>query len=286
MRPWRHTSSAVPCTAPLSRVVACLAAFTFFILPAAPAAAATRPATKAAAARPPAPPATRVEVSIPYPNAGMYLHRGIYGSFAGGRSREADTASSRAWRDPLFQWQGEVAYFYTSWFSGGVGFRINAGAPSDSQQVVKNRYFLLTRFHKAWPRAAAYAGMSLGVDDVNFSLSSAVDTGTLAEPFRETNAGLGFEVGGGWKFSRHVSATLGQRMDVSLVRQSADNPHRALNFTTQPGLALDLLRVWPGLGTNVKAFYLLGEFQFGQTLTEQGAWRDQFAWITGLSVAF
>jgi len=226
-----------------------------------------------------------VEVSIPYPNAGIYLYRGIYGSFAGGRSRDADTAATKKWQEPLFQWQGEVGYFYTDWFSGGIGFRINAGAPTDSQQIVKNRYFLITRVHKAWPRAAAYAGMTLGVDDVNFSLSPS-DTGTLAEPFTQTNAGLGFEVGGGWKITRPLGVTLGQHLDFSLVRQSADNPHRAINFTTQPGLALDLIRVHPALGTNVKAFYLLTELQYGRTFSEVGDWRRQLAWITGLSVAF
>ncbi len=227
----------------------------------------------------------RVEISIPYPNAGMYLYRGIYGSFAGGRSREGDSSATQAWRDPLFQWQGEVGYFYTEWFSGGVGFRINAGAPSDSQQIVKNRYFLLTRVHKAWPRAAVYAGMNLGVDDVNFSLSSG-DTTSLTRPFSETNAGLGLEAGGGWKFSRFLGATLGQRMDVSLVPQSADNPRRALNFMTQPGLTLDLVRLHPPLGGNVKALYVLSELQFGQTLTATGAWTRHFAWVAGLSVAF
>jgi hypothetical protein len=226
-----------------------------------------------------------VEVSIPYPNAGIYLYRGIYGSFAGGRSRDADTAATKEWQEPLFQWQGEVGYFYTDWFSGGIGFRINAGAPTDSQQIVKNRYFLITRVHKAWSRAAGYAGVTFGVDDVNFSLSPS-DTGTLAEPFKQTNASLGFELGGGWKFSRHLGATLGQHIDVSLVRQSADNPHRAINFTTQPGVALDLVRVHPTLGTNVKALYLLTELQFGRTFSEVGDWRRQFAWITGLSVAF
>lgn len=227
----------------------------------------------------------RVEISIPYPNAGMYLYRGIYGSFAGGRSREGDSAATRTWRDPLFQWQGEVGYFYTGWFSGGVGFRINAGAPSDSQQIVKNRYFLLTRVHKSWPRMAAYAGMNLGVDDVNFSLSSG-DSTSLTRPFSETNAGLGFELGGGWKVTRQLGLTLGQRMDVSLVPQSADNPRRALNFMTQPGVAVDLVRIHPPLGTNVKALYVLGELQFGQTLTASGDWTRHVAWITGLSVAF
>jgi hypothetical protein len=245
---------------------------------------ASKPAAKAKKAEPsPAP--GRVEISVPYPNAGMYLYRGIYGSFAGGRSRDADTASGREWQNPLFQWQGEVGYFYTRYFSAGVGFRINAGSPADSNLTVENRYFLALRGHKAWPRAAAYLGMRVGVDDVNFSLRSE-DTLDLSEPLRETNTALGLESGLGWKVSRYVGLTLGQRMDVSLVRQSADNPHRALNFMTQPGIAVDMLRVKPALGDHVKAFYLLTEFQFGQSLPERGDWTRQFAWITGLSLAF
>jgi hypothetical protein len=227
---------------------------------------------------------TRVAVSIPYPNAGMYLHRGIYGSFAGGRSLESDSASGDDWQDPLFQWQGEVGYFYTNWFSGGAAFRINAGSPSDSQQTVRNRYYAFARVHKAFPRAAGYLGARIGVDDVNFSLRSE-DT-TLTEPLRETNAALGLEAGAGWKFSRYVGLTLGQRMDASLVRQGPDNPNRSVNFLTQPGLAFDLLRVYPSLETNVKAFYLLTELQFGQSLAEEGEWNRQFAWIAGLSLAF
>lgn len=231
------------------------------------------------------PPSRRVEISIPYPNASMYLYRGIYGSFAGGRAREADTAAAQTWQDPLFQWQGEVGYFYTEWFSGAVGFRINAGAPSDSQQTVENRYYVSTRFHKAGPRAAGYAGLRLGVDDVNFSLRTR-DSTDLTRPFRETNAAVGLEAGGGWKFSRYAGFTLGQRLGVSLVRQSADNPHRGLTFVTQPGVAVDMVRVNPALGRHVKAFYLLTEFQFGQVLSETGGWHKQIAWITGLSIAF
>lgn len=245
---------------------------------------ASKPAEKAKKTAP-APAAHRVEISIPYPNAGMYLYRGIYGSFAGGRSRDADTAAGSEWQNPLFQWQGEVGYFYTEYFSAGVGFRINAGSPADSNLTVENRYFLTLRGHKAWARAAAYLGMRFGVDDVNFSLRTA-DTLDLSEPLRETNTAVGLESGLGWKISRHVGLTLGQRMDVSLVRQSVDNPHRALNFMTQPGIAIDMLRVKPALGDHVKAFYLLTEFQFGQSLPERGDWTRQFAWITGLSIAF
>jgi hypothetical protein len=220
-----------------------------------------------------------VEVSIPYPNAAMYLYRGIYGSFAGGRSRNYEE------EDALFQWQGEAGYYYTEWFSGGVGFRIIAGPASDVEQRVDNRYFLLTRFHMAWPRAAGYLGLRIGVDDVNFSLKPS-DSLDLEERLSETNAGIGMAVGGGWKFSRLVGATMGQRMDVSLVRQNSSMPYRALNFITQPGLALDVLRLNPSLGKNVKGFYLLTELQFGQSLPERGKMTQQFSWITGLSMAF
>jgi hypothetical protein len=228
-----------------------------------------------------------VEISIPYPNAGMYLYRGIYGSFAGGSSwsTSADSARGEYWRDPLFQWQGEVAYFYTHWFSGGFGFRINAGEPSDSAQQVFNRYFLMTRFHRAWPKAAAYAGLSLGVDDVSISLTS-LDTLNFKKPLQETNAALGVEAGAGWKFSKYVGATLGQRMDVSLVRQDENHARNTLAFRTQPGFAVDMCKVAPSLRENVKALYLLVELQFGQVLQENGDSRSEFAWITGLSLAF
>src|SRR5690606_1930552 len=124
-------------------------------------------------------PPERVSVSIPYPNAGVYLHRGIYGSVAGGRwaSQMPDSASSRTiWQDPLYHWQGELGYFYTHWFSGGVGFRINAGSPGDELQTVKTRYFVMLRLHKSWPRSAAYLGARVGVDDVNFTLLPKDDT--------------------------------------------------------------------------------------------------------------
>ncbi len=231
---------------------------------------------------------TRVEVSIPYPNAGMYLYRGIYGSFAGGRSRSTDidpASKAQAWQDPLYQWQGEVGYFYTDRISGGFGFRINAGEPSGDRQDVENRYFLLARIHKAWPNAAAFAGMRLGVDAVNFSIRTA-DTLDLREPLDETRAGLGLSAGGGWKFSRYAGATLGQRLDFLLVPQGIDNPNRAVNFLTQPGIAIDILRIRPEMGENVKALYLLTELQFGQLLTTRGDWAQQFAWITGISMAF
>ncbi len=248
-----------------------------------------------AVSRPPVPasepsrPPVRVAVSIPYPNAGVFMHRGIYGSFAGGRwkGQAADTATGDpVWQDPLYQWQGELGYFYTHWFSGGVGFRINAGSPNDELQTVKNRYFVMLRVHRSWPSAAVYLGARVGVDDVSFALLAKDDTTGLGGRLSESNAGVGLAFGSGWKFSRHLSATFGQRVDVSLVRQNPDNPHRTLEFLSQPGLALDLVKVFPSLGENLKAFYLFTEWQAGQTLSERGDWLRQSSWITGLSMGF
>lgn len=253
-------------------------------LPAAPEAAPKRVTAPAAAKAKPVWKSKRVEVSIPYPNAGMYLYRGIYGSFAGGRYQATD---STGLRDPLFQWQGEVVFFYTDWFSSGMSYKINAGEPSDSSQEVKNRYILVARFHKAWPTAAFYTGLNLGVDDVTVSLTPSTDSGNaLSEPLKETNASIGLEAGTGWKFSHYVGATLGQRMDFSLIRQNESDRNRALSFRTSPGLALDVLKLAPSLREQVKGLYWLAEVQFGQQLLESGTWRHDYAWITGLSMAF
>jgi hypothetical protein len=227
--------------------------------------------------------ARSVEISIPYPNAGMYLYRGIYASFTGGGFYAQDSIGT-SWNDALFQWQGEVTYFYTDWFSAGFGFKINAGE-TETGQVVQNRYFLLGRFHKAWPKAAVFAGMNLGVDDVSVSLNSQDTSLPLTEPLAETNAAIGLEMGGGWKFSKYVGATLGQHVDVSLVKQSQSD-RRAITFHTQPGLALDLLRVAPSLRESVKGLYFLTEVQLGWLWLANGETRQDFAWITGLSMAF
>lgn len=238
--------------------------------------------------RQPPPARSQVEISIPYPNAGMYLYRGIYGSFTGGRFHEterierADSSRSEVWKDPIFQWQGEVSYFYTDWFSSGFGFKINSGE-TQGRQFVENRYFLLGRFHKAWRRAAVYTGVNLGVNDVSVSLSS-LDTLGFEEPLQETKAAIGLEAGGGWKFSTYVGATLGQRADVSIAPSISGR--RTVSFHTQPGLALDMTRVAPSLRESVKALYILAEGQFGQRLDEEGEWGQDFAWILGISLAF
>jgi hypothetical protein len=231
---------------------------------------------------------SQVEISIPYPNAGMYLYRGIYGSFAGGRFHETelvldDTAGAEVWKDPIFQWQGEVSYFYTDWFSAGFGFKINSGE-TQGKQFVENRYFLLSRMHYAWRKAAVYGGLSLGVNDVSISLG-AVDTGGFDEPLQATNAAIGLEAGGGWKFSKYVGATLGQRVDVSLA-PNVISGERTISFHTQPGLALDMTKVTPSLRESVKALYILAETQFGQKLVDEGDWTQDFAWILGISLAF
>ncbi len=219
--------------------------------------------------------------SIPYPNGSMYLEHGIEGSFSGGWYHNyGDTLG-------LYQWQGAVEYYYTPWFSGGVGFKMNAGEPSDSTQTVLNRFFLIGRVHKAWNQAAVYTGAQFGFDNLNISLQSPSDSvGFFRAPLVETNASFAWEWGLGWKFSRFAGATLGQRIELSLVGQNIDNVEGSVNMRTLPGVAVDLLALFPPLRETVKAFYLFNEYQFGRLFLESGSHTRDFAWILGSNLAF
>ncbi len=223
-------------------------------------------------------PAAPEIVSIPYPNGAIYLEYGITGAFSGGWYRNYGETQG------LYQWQGEMGYFYRPWFEGGIGFKMNAGEPSDSSQKVRNRFFLIGRFHKAWTRLGGYAGLQLGVDNLNVSLSS-LDSGNFRKPFQETNAGLGVEFGLAWKFSRYAGITLGHRFEFSFVGEK-DSSGNAVNFRIFPGLAFDLLPLLPSLRENVKAFYFFGELQFGRLILENVSNRRDMAWISGISLAF
>jgi len=145
---------------------------------------------------------------------------------------------------------------------------------------------VLGRFHKAWPKFAGYLGIQLGVDDLNLSLTP-LDTLNFQEPLRQINAGLAIDYGLGWKFSRYVAATFGQRFEASLVGEATENPEQgSINFRTLPGLTLDILELKPSLRSNVKALYIFAETQFGQLVLENRSKRTDFAWITGVSLAF
>jgi hypothetical protein len=221
----------------------------------------------------------RYQSAIPYPNGALYLRRCIHGAFSGGRYRNYGEDQS------LYQWQGEMGYFYTPWLSGGFGFKMNAGEPSDSTQKVKNRFFIIGRAHHSWKQAAGYFGAQIGLDDLNVSLTPLADSGNFREPLRETNAGLDLEFGLGWKFSRYVGATLGQRLELSLVGEE-QNPESAVNFRGMPGLALDMLPLFPGLRETVKAFHVFSELQVGRLIRENVSRRQDFAWVIGASLAF
>ena len=223
----------------------------------------------------------RHETSIPYPNGGMYLRRGIHGAFSGGRHKNQGEAQG------LYQWQGEMGYFYTPWLSGGIGFKMNAGEPSDSVQKVKNRFFIMGRFHyKPLSRISGYFGTQVGVDDLNVSLSPVADSGNFREPLRETNAGMDFELGLGWKLTRHFGLTFAQRLELSLVGEESQNPESAVNFRSLPGVALDLLPFFPTLGETVKALHVFTELQFGKLIRASDSRSRDFAWIGGVSLAF
>lgn len=223
--------------------------------------------------------------SIPYPNGAIYVNRGLTASFLGGKHQNLGEAQS------LFQWQGELGYFYTPNFSGGVAFRITAGEPSNTEQKIRNRYFVEGRFHKAWSTTAFYIGPQIGLDNLNI-LNDRADTaalkGTLTKAIpasiNPTNASLGLDMGAGWKFSRWVGATLGTTFEYSLV--SEEGTANSLNLHINPGFAVDILSFSDSLRNLVPAMYLVVEFQGGYLLFEKNQYRTDRAAILGISLVF
>ena len=216
--------------------------------------------------------------SIPYPGGGIYMSHGLYASLSGGQYRNTGDPQN------LYQWQGELGFFYTSWLSGGGGFKMIAGDPSSSSHLIQNHFFVFSRVHKSWSSVAAYLGAQVGVNDLNISLAQ--DTGGINQSLANINAELELDFGLGWKFSRYVSATFGQSFETSFVGQDTSSLDGSVNFRSKPGLALDVLAIAPALRRNVKAFYVSLEGQFGQLVLENRSKSRDFSGIFGVSLGF
>lgn len=221
--------------------------------------------------------------SIPYASGGMYVEKGITGAFSGGKYQNLGEDQS------LFQWQGELGYFYTPWFSAGLAFKINAGEPSFEQQKVFNRYYANGRFHKAFRKASLYAGLQIGVDDLNV-LSGAPDRDSIGTQFQKSiddiQAGLGIELGAGWKFSRWAGLTLGTVGEYSLVSDENSFYGNDLNLRVVPGIAIDVLAFTDTLRELVPALYVNMEFQGGFLLLQRGQKNNDRAYMLGMALAF
>ncbi len=221
--------------------------------------------------------------SVPYPNGAIYTPRGITGTFLGGKYRNLEKPQS------LFQWQGELGYFYKPWFSGGFGFKITAGEPSNTAQEVFNRYFILTRFHWAGKRISAYIGPQLGLDNLNILTGPLIKDSlktVIQAPINNTNASVGLDMGAGWKFSRWVGLTYGAIMEYSLVSKAGVNNKNAVNIHLLPGICVDLTSFSETLKNLVPAMYATVELQGGFLLLEKNRSLYDQAFVTGLSVAF
>jgi hypothetical protein len=220
-----------------------------------------------------------VTSSVPYPNGAIYLARGITGSFMGGKrglSRD---------KNFLFQWQGDLSYFYTPWFSGGMAFRIIAGEPNSDRQKIINRYYAQGRFHKAWEKVAVYVGPQIGVGNINILTDSIAKQKGL-DPIKNTKPTLALDFGGGWKFSRPVGLTFGSNLEYSLVDEDKSGVTNSLNMHVIPGLALDVLSLIPSLRKLVPAFYMYTESQMGFLLSTESGNRRELAIVGGLGLAF
>ncbi len=219
--------------------------------------------------------------SVPYPSGALYVRRGLCGAFLGGQHQNLGDSLS------LYQWQGEATYYYTPWFSGGVGFRIRAGEPSAEKQIILNRYFLLLRFNKDLKRAAIYIGPQLGLNNLNVLNGKPKGVATIVDSaIGGTGASLGLDIGGGWKFSRWISATLGTNLEYSLVGVEGRANNNSLNINVNPGIAIDILTFTNSLRKLVPALYVNIEYQVGFLLLEKNRHRNDQAEILGLGLAF
>ncbi len=229
------------------------------------------------------PPAEVVVKSIPYPAGALYIERGICGAFLFGKQKNLGE------RQSLYQWQGELGYFYKPWFSGGVGFRIKAGEPADTVQKIQNRYFLLTRFHKSWNTLALYLGPQIGLDNLNI-LNGSPDSGThLLKPIKgqdATNASLGLDVGGGWKCSRWMGLTMGSSLEYTIGGRDSLSKDFSLDIHVNPGVAIDILAFSENLRELVQALYFHIDFQSGFLLFEKTHYRQDWAIVGGFGLAF
>ncbi|MDB5104085.1 MAG: hypothetical protein JWP91_1774 [Fibrobacteres bacterium] len=217
--------------------------------------------------------------SVPYPNGALYMNRGISGAFMGGKHRNFGESQS------LYQWQGELGYFYTPYFSGGAGFKITAGEPSDSAQKIFNRYFLNMRLHHAWSDAAMYVGAQLGMGNLNILTGSPKDT-QIKTPIKNTKPTLGLDLGGGWKCTRYLGLTLGSNLEYSLVDEEGVGTTNALNLHINPGVSLDILAFTDTLRELVPAMYVYVEYQRGLLIFEKGDNKQDQATVLGVGLAF
>ena len=217
--------------------------------------------------------------SVPYPNGAMYISRGITGTFMGGKRGLNDEVNF------LFQWQGELSYYYTPNFSGGLSFRIIAGEPNSQKQKIFNRYFAHARFHKAWEKTALYVGPQIGVGNINI-LTDSLEHQKALDPIKNTKPTLGLDFGGGWKFSHMIGFTCGSNMEYSLVDEEGVGTTNALNLHVSPGLALDVLSLTDDLRDLVPAFYINAEFQSGFLISQKSGQRADVAYVLGVGLAF
>lgn len=216
--------------------------------------------------------------SIPYPNGGLYVEQGIAGAFMFGKRGVVG-------ENNLFQWQGELSYFYTPNFSGGLSFRIIAGEPTNTKQTIFNRYFAHARFHKAWEKVAIFVGPQIGVGNINI-LTDSIGKKKALDPLRNTKPTVALDVGGGWKASRYFGATVGANAEYSLVDEVGVGTTNALSLHVSPGISLDLLALTDSLSQLVPAFYVYVEYQSGFLISQKSGQRQDQAYVMGVGLAF
>ena len=224
-------------------------------------------------------------VSVPYPNGLIYLEKGLSGAFLGGKHRNFGDKRS------IFQWQGDLSYFYTPHFSAGVSFKITAGEPSDTTAKIVNRYFVQCRLHQSYKNFAIYIGPQLGMENLNIikgNIPDSLSPRAIKNPIQpispDTKPSVGLDFGLGYKLCPWFGLTYGNTLEFSFVGENGEE--NTLNLHFNPGIAVDVLSFAKSLRKLVNAMYIIVELQNGMLLNEATGHQRDRSIIGGIDLAF
>lgn len=185
---------------------------------------------------------------IPLPKQSAYTGQGFTVGIGAGGFDPSDEC------DCLGIWQGQMEFFYSPWFSGGVEVRFFGGEMDSETSLLYRRYRMFGKFHLAFSRFSMYLSPLLGLETTDISElrkewknrskkdDEAVDS-TETENVTECQKmfsldgfSSGVEFGMGYAFSKYAGFFTGVQYE--------HNFRRSQLLTLTPGLGFNLRSVW------------------------------------------
>lgn len=174
--------------------------------------------------------------------------------------------------DCLGLWQGQMDYFYTSWFSGGAEVRFFGGEMDSESSVLYSRYRLFGKFHLAFSNFSIYLSPLIGLvttdiselrqewenrsakDDVKEDSSKVSTTTECEKMFSLDGFSTGLEFGMGYAFPKYLG--------IFGAVQYEHNFRRSQLLTLTPGLGFNMRSVWDWAQKNTYSLWFTVEGGF------------------------